>query len=200
MQWLSRMWETTRKWYAQAGIELPDYDTFRERGIVDLHSRGRSVVMLEDFRKDPTKAPLADASGKLELYSEVVASFDLDDCAGHAVWRPAQEWLGSPLASSYPIHLLSDQPRNKLHSQLDASPHSAPARSPGASRWPTPQRCAPREHSRRRRGGGLQRARTLPSRRCHDDRRDAGSRTHATGAWYDPEPKAVVTSTATPTC
>ena len=74
MQWLSHMWETTRHWYAKAGIELPDYEIFRERGVIDLHGGRRSVVMLEDFRKDPTKAPLETPSGKLELYSKVVAS------------------------------------------------------------------------------------------------------------------------------
>ena len=29
------------------------------------------------------------------------------------------EWLGSSLSEDYPLHLISNQPRNKLHSQLD---------------------------------------------------------------------------------
>src|SRR5581483_4867738 len=29
------------------------------------------------------------------------------------------EWLGGPQASRYPLHLLSNQPRNRLHSQLN---------------------------------------------------------------------------------
>ncbi len=190
-QWLRHMWETTRDQYADAGIELPDYDTFRERGIVDLDGRRRSVVMFEDFRKDPTKTPLETPSGKLELYSETVASFGLDDCAGQAVWQPAQEWLGSPLASSYPIHLLSDQPRNKLHSQLDASPHSASGKIAGRE----PIYISPIDAEKRgiRPGDVVEvfnaRGRCLAGAVITAELMPGVARI-STGAWYDPEEKS----------
>jgi biotin/methionine sulfoxide reductase len=38
--------------------------------------------------------------------------------------RSAGQWLGSPLAARLPLHLLSDQPFTKLHSQLDHSAYS----------------------------------------------------------------------------
>lgn len=40
------------------------------------------------------------------------------------MWREPFEWLGSPLAQRYPLHLISDQPARRLHSQLDPSPRS----------------------------------------------------------------------------
>jgi biotin/methionine sulfoxide reductase len=58
------------------------------------------------------------------VFCETIAAFGLDDCPGYACWREPHEWLGSPLAKRFPFHLISDQPRNKLHSQLDHSPHS----------------------------------------------------------------------------
>ena len=53
-------------------------------------------------------------------------------------------------AERYPLHLLSDQPADKLHSQLDHSPHSAARQGRrAASRSPciptTPPRAASRD-------------------------------------------------------
>ena len=87
--------------------------------------------MFEGFRADPASAPLPTPSGRLELFSDVVEGFDLEDCPGHAIWLAPQEWLGAPLAAIYPIHLLTDQPRHKLHSQLDGSPWSASGKVAG---------------------------------------------------------------------
>jgi biotin/methionine sulfoxide reductase len=188
-QWLSSMYETARERYGQAGIELPDHDTFRRQGIVDLDARQRSVVMLEAFRNDPRGAPLATPSGKLELYSQAVASFDLPDCPGHAAWLPAHEWLGSPLARTFPIHLLSDQPRNKLHSQLDPSPHSAAGKIAGRE----PVHLHPDDaRSRGIRDGDVvelfnERGRCVAAAVVTTDVMPGVARM-STGAWYDPEP------------
>ena len=46
------------------------------------------------------------------------------DCPGHATWLEPIEWLGSKTAGRYPLHMLSDQPADKLHSQLDHSPYA----------------------------------------------------------------------------
>ena len=50
--------------------------------------------LLEQFRRDPTRYPLNTPSGKIEVYSETIASFDYADCAGHAKWFDHDEWLG----------------------------------------------------------------------------------------------------------
>ena len=57
--------------------------------------------------------------GKIELYSETIAAFGYDDCHGHPRWYDKQEWLGAPRAGEYPLHVISNQPRTRLHSQLD---------------------------------------------------------------------------------
>jgi len=123
-EWLVRLYDECRERWRRQGTDLPDFQTFWEQGIVDLGSRDESIVMFEGFRADPAANPLKTRSGRIEIHSERIASFGLDDCPGHPVWREPEEWLGSPLTASFPLHLLSDQPKHKLHSQLDASPYS----------------------------------------------------------------------------
>jgi biotin/methionine sulfoxide reductase len=113
-----------------AGSEttLPDFDTFWRDGYVELPPPRRPVVMLEAFRQDPAAHPLRTPSGKIEIFSETIAGFGYDDCPGHPVWLEPREWLGAGLAARYPLHLISNQPRTRLHSQLDPGKTSRSAK------------------------------------------------------------------------
>jgi biotin/methionine sulfoxide reductase len=79
--------------------------------------------MLESFREDPKKNPLQTPSGKIEIFSSTVANFRYEDCPGHPTWIEPVEWLGGD-KKSFPLHLISNQPKTKLHSQLDHGSHS----------------------------------------------------------------------------
>ena len=81
-------------------------------------------MLFEDFRRDPKSHPLNTPSGKIEIFSSTIASFGYDDCPGHPVWLEPSEWLGSALTARYPLHLISNQPAERLHSQLDPAPLS----------------------------------------------------------------------------
>lgn len=122
--WLERMYGQSRDRASRIGIDLPDFTTFWERGIVSLEAYDKPVVMLDDFRADPERNRLNTPSGKIEIFSKTIAGFGLPDCPGHPVWREPLEWLGSVKAGQFPLHLVSDQPARRLHSQLDASAHS----------------------------------------------------------------------------
>lgn len=129
VEWQRLMWEKWREASTANGFEVPSFDDFREAGVWTVCGRDRlnnthSVVMLEDFRRDPTAHPLKTPSGRIELFSEKIASFGYDDCPGHVSWLEPVEWLGAPLAQRFSLHLISDQPERKLHSQLDFSTHS----------------------------------------------------------------------------
>ena len=124
LQWLAHMYEEGRQKSAKAGIAFPSFEEFWESGIVEAKGENREPVMLARFRADPAVHPLKTPSGKIEIFSETIASFGYDDCPGHAVWLEPIEWLGSKQAERYPLHMLSDQPTDKLHSQLDHSPHA----------------------------------------------------------------------------
>ncbi|MBS0538770.1 MAG: molybdopterin-dependent oxidoreductase [Proteobacteria bacterium] len=124
MEWMVHLYAQSRQKSAEAGVTLPPFEEFWEAGIAEAHSTQDQPVMLGAFRADPEKNRLKTPSGKIEIYSEKIASFGYDDCPGHVVWMEPIEWLGSKKAQRYPLHMLSDQPADKLHSQLDHSPHA----------------------------------------------------------------------------
>ena len=98
----------------------PDYDEFVRLGF--LHhgpdDPAQRVVLFEAFRSDPDEHPLGTPSGRIELYSETIAGFGYEDCPGHPSWLEPAEWLGNA-GSAHPLHLISNQPTTRLHSQWD---------------------------------------------------------------------------------
>ncbi|UOD49778.1 molybdopterin-dependent oxidoreductase [Orrella daihaiensis] len=119
--WIRHMYDDCRPRAKAAGVNLPSFEHFWEQGLVDLQQPGQYNNMLEEFRKDPKAHRLNTPSGRIEIYSERIASFKHDDCPPHPTWMEPAEWVGSELAEQYPLHLISDQPAGKLHSQLDHS-------------------------------------------------------------------------------
>ena len=129
--WLERLYETSRELNGHVRIELPDFKGFWREGLIDLTPHDRPVTMLEAFIADPQQHPLRTPSGKIEIFSERVAGFGLADCPGHPAWLEPEEWLGANDPTTHKLHLLSDQPARRLHSQLDASPHSGEGKIAG---------------------------------------------------------------------
>lgn len=119
MDWIRHLWDQSRQRAAEAGFELPDFETFWEQEHVELPDPEKPMVMLEEFRADPEANRLQTPSGKIEIFSETIDGFGYDDCPGHPVWRAPDEWLGADRAKEFPLHLMSNQPRTRLHSQLD---------------------------------------------------------------------------------
>ncbi|MCX7375327.1 MAG: molybdopterin guanine dinucleotide-containing S/N-oxide reductase [Alphaproteobacteria bacterium] len=131
MQWVENLYEVLRRRADGMGIAVPEFATFWEEGLINLQSHAKPIVMLEAYRKDPAANMLNTESGKIEIFSERIAGFNLPDCPGHPTWFEPLEWLGAAEAQEWPLHMLSDQPARKLHSQLDASPHSAAGKVAG---------------------------------------------------------------------
>ncbi len=119
MGWVQHLYAQARLRVAERGLALPEFDEFWQRGEFRLPPPNRVPNLLEAYRADPAAAPLATPSGRIELFSERIAGFDLPDCPGHATWLEPAEWLGGTQAQRFPLHLLSSQPRMRLHSQYD---------------------------------------------------------------------------------
>ena len=120
MGWVRYFYEEARDRAEKKGVTLPDFEGFWLGGSIEVKGDGpRRPQRIEGFRQDPEANPLETPTGKIEIFSETIASFGYDDCPGHPVWLPAQEWLGAEQAQRYPLHLLSNQPKTRLHSQLD---------------------------------------------------------------------------------
>ncbi|MCB2108588.1 MAG: molybdopterin-dependent oxidoreductase [Rhodobacteraceae bacterium] len=119
MGWLRELYGRWQTRAQAAEVTMPDFDTFWRAGYAEFPDRGAGHVMLADFRADPASHPLATPSGKIEIFSETIAGFGYADCAGHPTWYEPAEWLGAAKAEKYPLHLISNQPRTRLHSQYD---------------------------------------------------------------------------------
>lgn len=123
--WLRHLYEQCRHSAGANAAAVPDFDTFWQQGYLEIPAMTDEYVLFADFRADPDKHKLKTPSGKIELYSEKIAGFGYDDCPPHPTWIEPWEWLGGPDAKNYPLHLVSSQPRDRLHSQMDCGPVSA---------------------------------------------------------------------------
>jgi biotin/methionine sulfoxide reductase len=118
-EWLQYLWKTTCERARAIDIELPSLEELRVRGRVVLPCNEKQHILLKEFRDDPHRHPLTTPTGKIEIFSATIDSFGYAECPGHPIWLEPTEWLGSDAANKFPLHLLSNQPRARLHSQLD---------------------------------------------------------------------------------
>jgi len=120
MEWLEHIYTISRANAEEEGIELPSFEAFWRGGALNLESQIEPrEFLIEQFRRSPNQHPLKTPSGRIEVFSQTIADFGQLDCPGHPVWMEKDDYLGAPLAREYPLHLISAQPKNKLHSQFD---------------------------------------------------------------------------------
>ena len=116
-EWIQSIYD---KFYMQSksqGINVADLETLKEKNFermtIDLD--GEDHVPFKAFRDDPLKNPLGTPSGKIEIYSEKIAKFNYPEIPGHPIFNKPL------LDQKFPLRLLSPQPHDKLHSQLQAA-------------------------------------------------------------------------------
>ncbi|MEM6498879.1 MAG: molybdopterin dinucleotide binding domain-containing protein, partial [Pseudomonadota bacterium] len=187
MEWLRTLYETARQRASEEAGEIPDFDTFWANGYVETDMPETPYNVYSDYRSDPDAAKLPTPSGKLEIFSETIDGFGYDDCIGHPVWMEPAEWLGAEQVKDYPLHLMSNQPQHKLHSQLDFAGPSREEKVDGreiavlSSSEATKRGIATGDVVRLFNDRGE----TLASARISDDVRE-GVILLPTGAWFDP--------------
>ena len=131
MEWLRHLYDLYRQRVAKDGIEMPGFEGFWEAGHFELPQPDSPPIPFADFREDPDGAALKTPSGRIEIYSKTIAGFGYEDVSGHPTWTEPVEWLGSAKAERFPLHMLSNQPRARLHSQLDCGSVSRSAKVAG---------------------------------------------------------------------
>ncbi|PDQ22816.1 Asp-tRNA(Asn)/Glu-tRNA(Gln) amidotransferase GatCAB subunit C [Mesorhizobium sanjuanii] len=187
-EWLRLMYQGARERAAQADMQWPDFDAFWDQGFVEIPAAEKPYVLFEAFRKDPALHRLGTPSGHIEIVSEAIAGFAYEDCLGHPTWMAPREWLGSPLAARFPLHLLTTQPATRLHGQMDMGTVSQASKVAGRE----PMRINPADAAARGVGDGdivrvfNDRGAILAGAVLTDSIRP-GVIQIATGAWYDPE-------------
>lgn len=114
-QWQAHLYLQLQEKLKRQGVTMPDFDVFWQQGVLELPQSSDAGRLMRNFRQDPQRHPLPTPSGKIEIYSATLASFDDADCPGHPVWlAPVQQ----PDAE-HPFYLIANQPASRLHSQLD---------------------------------------------------------------------------------
>jgi len=189
MEWVRHIYAVTRENAASKGVALPDFDSFWQGEQFYIGDQLEDAEFtLERFRRDPEKYPLRTPSGKIEIFSERIAGFGYNDCQGHPRWYEHTEWLGSERASEFPLHLVSNQPKTRLHSQYD---HGVTSRN-HKLRDRERARMNAREASIRNLVDGdtiklfNDRGASLAGLEISEDIRDSVIEL-PTGAWYDPQ-------------
>ncbi|MFC2967900.1 molybdopterin-dependent oxidoreductase [Acidimangrovimonas pyrenivorans] len=129
--WIRSLYDDYRSLAAEQDVEVPDFETLKARNWVRLPIRaeGPNRTLFAPFRTDPEAAPLGTPSGRIEIFSDRIDGFGYDDCPGHPVWLPPREWLGAATEAT-PLHLVSPQPGDKLHSQLECALADVPGARP----------------------------------------------------------------------
>jgi biotin/methionine sulfoxide reductase len=130
-QWIAHLYDGFRSRAAASGIAVPTLEALREKNWVklDIAAETQPNPVLRRFRADPDEAPLDTPSGRIGIFSERIEGFGYDDCPGHPVWLPPAEWPGAATDVT-PLHLVSPQPGDKLHSQLEAALADRPGARP----------------------------------------------------------------------
>ncbi len=123
MGWIRKFYDQARTEAGYKGLEMPSFEEFWKRGYVTfpVTEDSRRYNYFGDFRRNPIINPLGTESGKIEIYSEKIASYKYDDCPAHPTWMEPDEWLGGEVAKDYPFALLTSKSRYRLHSQLDST-------------------------------------------------------------------------------
>jgi biotin/methionine sulfoxide reductase len=187
MAWLRHLYQRCRDGARSNVAALPDFADFWRDGWLEILPRSEEYILFDDFRADPAKHRLGTPSGRIELYSERIAGFGYDDCPPHPKWLEPAEWLGGEAAARYPLHLVSSQPRFRLHSQMDPGPISAIGKVAGREAVAI----NPADASRRGIAGGdvvrvfNARGACLAGAVVTDEVREGVVRLSC-GAWYDP--------------
>ena len=121
MGWLRFFYSIGQAQAAAQSLAMPDFDAFMEQGFAEFPrvAGADKYVMYGAFRESPAEHPLGTPSGKIELYSKTIEGFGYADSPPYAAWQEPAEWLGSPKAQQYPLHVLSEHPKYRLHSQMN---------------------------------------------------------------------------------
>jgi len=122
MGWLRSFYASAESQAQAQKIDLPDFDTFWEQGVVEFPASdaAKSFVRYADYREDPLLEPLGTPTGKIEIFSRNIEKMGYDDCPPHPTWMEPVEWLGAA-DPQYPLHVNTAHPISRLHSQLNGT-------------------------------------------------------------------------------
>ena len=119
-EWAEHLYNETRKKHPD---QLPDYETFKQVGVVRVNVNRQAGIGLKAFRDDPVGKPLNTPSGKIEIYSERLATIAQTwELKEGEVISPLPQYVetkeshSAPLAQTYPLQMISYHFKGRTHS------------------------------------------------------------------------------------
>jgi len=116
--------KTDEEWVKQIAVgggDVPDWETFKEAAIYRLPVTEPQVSFKEQI-DDPENNPFPTPSGKIEIYSQLLA--DMNDPLLPPIPTYFESWEGrqSPLAETYPLQLINNRVQRRAHTQFETIP------------------------------------------------------------------------------
>lgn len=119
-EWAEYFYDEIQKKYPD---QLPDYETFKQKGVIRVKPNGDNSVALKGFRADPVANPLKTPSGKIEIYSEALAkiaqTWELEE--GEVI-SPLPQYVTTweshldPKTKDFPLQLIGYHTKGRTHS------------------------------------------------------------------------------------
>lgn len=115
--------KTEEEWLKQIveGSDIPDYETFRKEGIYKIPLGGPYLPFKAQI-EDPDNNPFSTPSGKIEIYSQLLA--DMKSPEVPPVPKYIEPWEGpaDPLRKKYPLQLITTHIKRRIHSVYEKVP------------------------------------------------------------------------------
>ncbi|MCA8933576.1 MAG: trimethylamine-N-oxide reductase TorA [Rhodospirillaceae bacterium] len=124
LDWIRGFYEEALGQAGNLGVDMPSFEEFWDSQsllVFEPTDQSRSFVRYSEYRADPLFNPLGTPSGKIEIYSTTIEGFGYDDCPPHPTWLEPVERLGGAGNDTYPLHVTTAHPDDRLHSQLAAT-------------------------------------------------------------------------------
>jgi len=119
LQWVQSMFTATKVPMSWSDFSTQGYYQFPSVAM-------QSTTAFQAFRQDPTSNALPSPSGKIEIFSQRIATFygtstpvTWPGVPTIPMWIEPFEWKGSAIASQYPLAIIASHEMLRLHSQFD---------------------------------------------------------------------------------
>jgi len=113
--------EEWRREMVEGSTDIPDYETF-EKEVICRVKLPEPIVgfkkQIEDLKNNPFPTP----SGKIEIYSQVLAEMNNPEVPPIPRYIESWESYNDPLAAKYPLQLLTTHFKRRAHTQFDTLP------------------------------------------------------------------------------